>query len=75
MIVLKRLVTWGMQFLRYLLVNVLVGGILDVLIFNGVNQLIDDLFSGEDVTEDGTTGADAREDAHTRDGRDGRGPV
>ena len=75
MVVLKKFVTWGIKFLRYLLVHVLVGGLVDLLIFNRVNGIIDNLFNGEDGTEDLARNMDVREDALGREGHNGRGPV
>ena len=52
MVALKKFVTWGIKFLRYLLVHVLVGGLVDLLIFNRVNRIVNDLFEGEEGRED-----------------------
>ena len=74
MIALKKLVTWGIKFLRYLLVHVLVGGLVDLLIFNRVNQMVNDLFEGEEGTEEWARDVGARDDAVLRERRNGRRP-
>ena len=75
MVALKKFVTWGIKFLRYLLVHVLVGGLVDLLIFNRINRIVNDLLVGEEGIEDWARDVDERNDALEREGRIARGQV
>ena len=72
MIGIRQLVSFGLRFLNYMLVNVLLGWIADIILFNRINQVIDDLFIGENGTEDGTRGVYTREVTGTSDGQIGQ---
>ena len=73
--VLKKLVTWGIKFLRYLLVHVLISGLLDLLIFDRINRIINDLFEGEGGAKDWARDVGDRSDAIEGEGGDARGRV
>ena len=72
---LKKFVTWGIKFLKYLLVHVLVGGLLDLLIFDRINRIVDDLFEREEGAEDWARDVGDRSDAIEGEGGDARGRV
>ena len=72
MIGIRQIVSFGVRFLKFLLVNVLLGWIADIVIFNRVNQAIDNLFTSEIGTEDGARSIEAEEPAGTSNGQYGQ---
>ena len=69
MIGIRQIVSFGVRFLKFLLVNVILGWFADIVIFDRVNWAIDYLFSSENGTENGALSVEAEEPAGTSSGQ------
>ena len=72
MIGIKQIVSFGVRFLKFLLVNVFLGWIADIFLFDRINQAIDNLFISENGTENGARSVDAEDIAGTSNGQYGQ---
>ena len=69
---LRQVASVCVRFMKFLLVNVTIGWLTDLLIFDRLNEAINGLFSSRDELENGAVGIEAEGTAGTSGGVIGR---